>query len=206
MDPLVATAGLIAVGAITPGPNNLIVLRASADRGWKGALPAAAGIVAGGLALMVAVAEGAGAVFDREPRLAAVLAAGACLLLAAWGLGAIVRSFTREGRSSVPKDKAVVASFGGLLVFQFLNPKAWLLMVAAVASLGGGVSSAVALAQLAALFVLIPAASLALWSWAGVLATRRLERRPFRVWFDRLTGGLLIGFAALLLNHALEVL
>ncbi len=206
MDPLAATAGLIAVGAITPGPNNLIVLRETAERGWKGALPAVTGILFGGLALLVAVVAGASAAFDREPRLAAMLSAGACLLLAALGLGAIVRSFSPAGRVGEPNRGAAVLSFGGLLVFQFLNPKAWILVIAAVASIGGTASRAVAFAQLAALFVLIPALGLALWSWAGVLAMRQLERRTVRIWFDRLTGGLLIGFALLLLYRALEVI
>lgn len=206
MDPLAATAGLIAVGAITSGPNNLIALRETAERGWKGALPALTGILVGGLALLVAVVAGASTAFDREPGLAAVMGAGACLLLAALGLGAILRSFAPEDSSGEPKRGAMVVSFSGLLVFQFLNPKAWILVVAAVASIGGRAGSAVTFAQLAALFFLIPALSLALWSWTGVLAMRQLEQRAVQIWFDRLTGGLLIGFAVLLLNSALEAI
>lgn len=209
MDALTATAGLIAVGAITPGPNNLIVLRETSERGFRGALPSAAGILVGGLGLLAAVVAGAGAAFEREPRLAAAIGAAACLLLAALGLSAIVRSFGPDGRSPKTRAGAAAASFGGLLVFQFLNPKAWILVVAAVGSLGGPASPApdraIALAQLAGLFVVIPASCLALWSCAGVLAMGRLDRRPVRNWFDRLTGGLLIGFAALLLDRALEV-
>ncbi len=210
MDPLIATAGLIAVGALTPGPNNLIVLRETAARGWRGALPAVTGILVGGLSLLVAVAAGANVAFDREPRLAVAMSSGACLLLAGLGLGAIIQSFAPDGRTEDTGSRALAASFAGLFVFQFLNPKAWVLVVAAVASLdvsaSGASTSAIGLAQLGALFVLIPGAGLALWSWAGVLATRQLERRAVRNWLDRLTGALLIGFALLLFHHSLEVI
>ena len=49
---LFAVCGLLCVAAITPGPNNLVVLRASSQGGIRAALPAIAGIVLGGLLLL----------------------------------------------------------------------------------------------------------------------------------------------------------
>ena len=45
MEALISIVGLITVGAITPGPNNLVVMQTAARRGFVGALPDIAGIV-----------------------------------------------------------------------------------------------------------------------------------------------------------------
>ena len=64
MNPLLPAAALILVAAITPGPNNLVVMHAAAQRGLRAALPPITGIVLGSLALYaVALAGGA-----KEPR------------------------------------------------------------------------------------------------------------------------------------------
>src|SRR5262249_33886110 len=42
-------AGLVAIAAVTPGPNNFIVLRAASQAGIRGAWSAIAGVVLGGL-------------------------------------------------------------------------------------------------------------------------------------------------------------
>ena len=69
MDPLLAACGLLCVAAITPGPNNLVVLRAAGHAGLRGALPAIVGIVCGGLLLLAVTALGAGAVLAAHPPL-----------------------------------------------------------------------------------------------------------------------------------------
>lgn len=205
MEPLTAAVGLLTVGAITPGPNNLLVLRESAHRGWKGALPAGIGIVSGGLALLLAVVAGASALLRVQPVLTRAMGFGACLLLIALGAAAIAGSVRPGTPAPAATPVASLGSLGGLFFFQFLNPKAWILVVAVVSSIGPGSDLAGVLPQLMALFVLIPAACLTLWSLAGLAMTRHLERRPVRAWFDRVTGGLLIGFAFLLLIGGLDV-
>ena len=59
MNTYYAVAALIALGALTPGPNNLVVLGAGARGGLWAALPPIAGIVAGSLAMLAVVAAGA---------------------------------------------------------------------------------------------------------------------------------------------------
>jgi len=69
MNPLLAVCGLLCVAAITPGPNNLVVLRAAGHAGLRGAMPAIVGIVCGGLLLLAVMALGAGAAFATHPPL-----------------------------------------------------------------------------------------------------------------------------------------
>jgi threonine/homoserine/homoserine lactone efflux protein len=60
-------------------------------------------------------------------------------------------------------------------------------------------ADAFGIALLAALFIGIPAISLAVWATAGAHLAQRLADPRTRVWFDRSMGGLLIGFSLVLL-------
>ncbi len=61
MEALIGAAGAIAAAALTPGPNNFVVMRTAARGGLAGALSAIAGVVLGSLALLAVVVAGAGA-------------------------------------------------------------------------------------------------------------------------------------------------
>src|SRR5690606_38853453 len=78
---LAAAAGLLLIAALSPGPNNLVVLRAAAHGGLSAAWPAIGGIVLGGLALLGLVLAGPGSTFAHWPPLRTVVAiAGAAYL------------------------------------------------------------------------------------------------------------------------------
>jgi threonine/homoserine/homoserine lactone efflux protein len=198
METLIAVAGLITVGAITPGPNNFIVLRTAARSGLAGALPAVAGIVLGGLGLLVIAAAGGAALFDRLPGLRLALALGGCVYLVWLGFRLIADSF-------MAKDDSVAAArlpagVAGLAGFQFLNPKSWVLVLTAVAAMPAQTASG--FVALASLFVLIPATCLLLWSSFGALMMRALANASISAWFDRAMGGTLAASAAALFATA----
>jgi threonine/homoserine/homoserine lactone efflux protein len=196
MRELMPVVGLVVVAAITPGPNNLIVLRAAGRGGVLAAVPAMAGVVAGGLALLALVAAGAGALLDAEPRLRAVLAVGGGLYLAWLGLRLMG---VRAGRAAEPEAGGGRASLpdGALAVFgfQFLNPKGWV-MVATAAASGAGFW------QLAAVFAIVPAVCLTLWAAFGSAMAGLLERPRFAARFDRAMGALLVACALALAVQA----
>lgn len=198
MEALIATAGLLTVGVITPGPNNLIVMRETAHGGWKRAVPAATGIVAGGLALLLAVTAGASALLTVDPRVILGMRAAACLVLATFGVRTIAGASRPASRLKPAAHIPKFASLGGLFVFQFLNPKAWVLTVTAVVSVQSSLGGAT-FPVLASLLALISTAGLILWSSFGLLLMRYQNMPVRRAWFDRVTGGLLIGFAFILL-------
>lgn len=196
MDTLIGSIGLVTVAAITPGPNNLVVMRAAGRAGLHGAFPAIAGVVLGGLALLAVTAAGTGTLFESLPALRFVIAAAGSLYLV-W-LGAKLVAGSLRGTAAAGADTTLPAGLAGMAVFQFLNPKSWVLVLTAVSAAGAGGSTA-AFAQLALVFVLIPFLCLLAWSLLGAAMTRYLARRRVRAWFDRAMGGALAGSAVLLL-------
>lgn len=197
METYFAVAGLIFVAVITPGPNNFIVLEQTLEGGWRAAGPAVTGVVAGTQLLLLLTWLGVGAAVAQEPRLQRLLTyAGAGYLL--WlGLWVIWRSFL-DTKEETKASQATFASFGGLLLFQFLNPKSWVLVLTAVAANGPAVSGFAGLAILGLLFFFIPSACLLLWASMGVALNRFLSVSSRRRRFDRMMGGLLVLSAGML--------
>ncbi|MFI4988318.1 MAG: LysE family translocator [Alphaproteobacteria bacterium] len=199
MKALFAVAVLVTVAAITPGPNNFIVMAAAARGGGAAAIPAIAGVVTGSLALLVLVWTGAGAVFDGEPRLRSALVAAGCLYLAWLGASLIRQGGKRAGGDDKPGRQALPRTALGLAAFQFLNPKGWVMIVTATAAMPGDSGGVPPLAALSAIFAVVTGVCLTLWALAGSAIADRLRRPPARQWFERAMGGLLIGSAVLLL-------
>ena len=192
MSPLLPIAMFLLVATITPGPNNLVVMRTAARDGWTGALPAVAGIVSGGLVLLAIVIAGAGRAFSEWPWLRVVVEAGGALYLVWLG----VRLFAAAGMDG--DSTALPAGLGGLFAFQFLNPKGWVMVLTAMAALPATAAMDTFL-QLAPLFICIPVPGLLLWAGLGGAMASRLARPVVRRWTDRLLGALLILAALLLL-------
>lgn len=196
MDALLAAAGILLVGAITPGPNNFVVMTAGARAGITGAFPALAGIILGTLAMTTVVVFGAGAAFAAEPLLRTVITAAGCLYLAWLGLQLLA---TREATTwaGSRRETHLPSHATGLFFFQFLNPKAWAMVLTVTSGMHSGVGAA-RIGYLIALIVLIPTVCLALWAWLGALMTRGLARPRAALWFERSMGALLVLSALLL--------
>jgi len=184
----VSAAGVLAVAALTPGPNNLIVLRAAAAGGVRGALPAIAGIVLGSLALAGAALAGIGPALTAHPRWRTAVTIGGCAYLCLLGISLFLPKADASAQARAP-------SFAGLFGFQFLNPKAWVMVL----TLTSAVDSA---GLVAALFAAIPTVCLLLWASMGALISGALRRPRFGAWFDRTMGALLVLFALLLAAEA----
>ncbi|MEI7036292.1 LysE family translocator [Fulvimonas yonginensis] len=195
MNDLFAPAGLLLAAAITPGPNNLVVLRIASRAGVRAALPAIAGIVGGSLALLALALSGLAAVTGNHPAWRTWLGAGGAAYLGWLGLRLLVTSL-RETPADAPAD-ALPATALGLFGFQLLNPKAWVMTLTVVAAWGA--SGARGWIPLAVLFVAIPLGCLLLWSACGRLLTKGLAHPPFRRGLDAGMGALLLASAGLLL-------
>lgn len=198
MQPLLGICGLLLAGAITPGPNTLVVMRLAARAGWTAALPAILGVASGSAALLTVVAAGGGAALAAVPGLAAVIAGGGCLYLSWLGARLISGSFSAGGRADRAAEHDSPHGVAGLFVFQFLNPKAWVLAATAVTVAQPSLGTAT-LPVLVTLLALISTACLTLWSCLGLLMGRRRDLSARSHWLERAMGALLITSAAALL-------
>lgn len=203
MQGLIAIAGLLFVGAITPGPNNLIVLRQASRGGWSGALPSMLGVVGGGLTLLALVAVGVGGLFAAEPLASLAIAVVGGLYLAVLGGRLIAGTLGRESGALEASTEGLPAGARGLFVFQFLNPKGWILTLTVVAAAQTALPESVRGPTLLGLYLVIPISCLAVWALLGVALARSLQREGVKRWVDRVMGALLVGFALLLLIEQL---
>ena len=188
MSAVAGVAGLVAIAAVTPGPNNVIVLRAASRGGVRGAWPAIVGVVLGGLVMLAVALAASDAAFAVAPGLHAVVGVAGCAYLAWLGLGMV----RRAGRASDGPARGLPAvSVAGLFAFQFLNPKAWVMITTAIGAMPVGAP----VWPLAVVFTAIPATCLALWAIAGAALARRLAQPRVATWADRGMGVLLIATA-----------
>lgn len=193
MSAIAGVAGLVAIAAVTPGPNNFIVLRAASRVGLRRALPAIAGVVLGGLAVLAVALAASDAAFAAAPGLHTVVGVAGCLYLAWLGLGLLRHAGCP---SNGPAPGLPAASVPGLFAFQFLNPKSWVMVMTAIAALPAGAPQW----PLAVVFTAIPATCLTLWAIAGAALARWLARPRFAAWVDRGMGVLLVATALALVE------
>jgi threonine/homoserine/homoserine lactone efflux protein len=113
------------VMSITPGPNNVMLTASGATFGFRRTLPHMMGVFVGFAVETLAVCAGLGAIFTRWPELQTVLRwiGAAYLVYLGW----------RLLRSGEAKDAASPrpVTFFEAAVFQFLNPKAWVMTLTA---------------------------------------------------------------------------
>jgi threonine/homoserine/homoserine lactone efflux protein len=113
------------VMSITPGPNNVMLTASGATFGFRRTLPHILGICCGFVVQLLAVCAGLSALFARWPGLQTALGwvGAAYLLYLGWRM--LGRSDAQAQASGRP------VTFVQAAMFQFLNPKAWVMTVTA---------------------------------------------------------------------------
>jgi threonine/homoserine/homoserine lactone efflux protein len=169
---IAAFAAFSAVVAGTPGPSNALLTAVGAKAGVRHGLPSLLGQVAGMGAMLFAVTLGLGNALLAHPLALQVLKWSAAALIC-WMAWRIATAGHAEGAGNVP------AGFFSMAAFQWINPKGWLIGVAAVATfLDRQSGSAPAQAAFfAILFMLVAIPSCLPWLAFGA-ALQRLLRRP----------------------------
>ena len=166
--------------AVSPGPNNTMLLTIGANRGVRGALPYLAGMAVGLGSMMLVVALGLGALFVRYPEVYQVLKFV--------GFGYVLYLAWRVARAGAPGSgdiDAVPARFPQATLFQWVNPKAWI-VIATIASAylpaDRGLAD-IALATAVFLAATLPGA--VVWAIAGGMLAKLLttprSRRVFTI-------------------------
>ena len=167
-DLIVALAVFALVGSMSPGPNNLLVTVSGTAFGFVRTVPHMLGVAVGFAVMVMAIGLGLAKVFAVDPdihRWLRMVGAAYLIYLAVRialagdpGAGAGVGQGTRRP-----------LGFVEAALFQWVNPKAWTLVlgvVAAFTTVGGNLTAE--LAVIALVFVLAILPSLALWCLFGV--------------------------------------
>jgi threonine/homoserine/homoserine lactone efflux protein len=169
---VIAFVTFSAVVAGTPGPSNALLTTVGARVGVRRGLPSLLGQVTGMATMLFAITLGLGNVLLAYPLALQVLKWGGAAILC-WMAWRIATAAHVDGTANAP------AGFLGMAAFQWVNPKGWLIGVAAITTFldrrAGGVLAQAAI--FAILFGLVALPSCLPWLAFGA-ALQRFLRAP----------------------------
>ncbi len=170
---LLAFVGFAFASSITPGPNNAMLLASGVNHGFRRTVPHIAGISLGCVVMMVLVGLGLGQVFAAAPVLHDVLRAvgGAYLLWLAWKIATSGTLAARPGGRPF--------TFWQAAAFQWVNPKAWIMVVGAATAYAPRQDFGRNVVVLAVVLGLVTVPSICVWAGFGT-ALRPLLSHPAR--------------------------
>ena len=168
--------GFAFVSAMTPGPNNLMLMASGANYGVRRSVPHALGISIGFPVMILLVALGVGQVFDIFPGLHTGLkvAAVAYMLWLAWKIASATPHMKEADSAGRPLTFLQAAGF------QWVNPKAWTMALSASTLFLVPESGWWAVLALPFAFLLTALLSTSTWTVLGV-GIRRLLETPARL-------------------------
>ncbi|MFP6560325.1 LysE family translocator [Paraburkholderia sp. B3] len=165
----------VVVTTITPGPNNTMLLASGVNFGFRRTVPHILGISAGVVVLMLCVGLGLGEAFQHIPVLYNVLEAAsvAYLLYLAWKIGT-------SGELKVKRGEHRPMRFHEAIAFQWINPKAWMMVLTAVTTIRLSADFNLNTVIMAALFYVIGLPCICMWAAFGT-GVRRFLSNPRRM-------------------------
>lgn len=175
------------VAAITPGPSNIMVTAAGAAVGfWRG-LPCLLGVCIGMASLVFSIALGLGQVLLHHKGIVPIMnwVGAAFLLWLSWKIAT-------ADPTIATKDKQAVGFFNAAL-FQWINPKSWIVSTGAIGAYFHSDSSSAILysAAFASLFFVAAVPSMLIWLLFGASLERFLAAPTTARMFNRGMGLLL---------------
>jgi len=150
------------VSGFTPGPNNIMVMTSGLNHGISKTLPHCLGVSIGFPVMAAAVGFGLSSVFSQYPLLHQVIkiVGISYLMYLAWKI-----ANTRNPGASEKLQKPL--SFLQALAFQWVNPKAWVVIIGAVAAYTSGDNLTLQIVYIMFTFLVIGALSVGLWLFMG---------------------------------------
>ncbi len=179
MPPHIAAFALFAVAtSVTPGPNNIMIATSAANNGVRATVPHVLGVGIGFGAMVVIVGMGLAGPLAGHAGLHTALrwVGGAWILWIAWNIA-------RSGSVSLPNrpDRTAPMGFGAAALFQWVNPKAWIMAVATTTTYTSPELGLVEqILVLGTLFTVLALPCALLWSLFGAGAGRIL-RSPLQL-------------------------
>jgi len=183
---LVALATFGFVGSVSPGPNNTVLWASGLRFGFRRTIPHVLGTALGIGALVVGVAAGIGALLEAVPLAELVLkVVGSVYLLY---VAYLVLGSGGIGRTEVSNP----LSLWQAIVFQCVNPKAWIFVIAAVGTfLSPDLRWLLGVSLLTGTLTVVVVASSSIWAAGGAALGRVVDD-------ERMRRVVSVGLAALL--------
>ena len=180
--------------SFTPGPNLILITASGANFGFRRTIPHMLGIVVGFPLMMMAIGLGLDEAFRAFPLVHEILkyAGGAYLLYLSY----------RVAVADSPSDPGAIArpfTFLQAAAFQWVNPKAWLIVIGAMSAfttVGGDHMREILI--IAIVFGLVSVPAVGVWTMFGVAIGRLLQspraRRIFNLFMALLLAGSVVLF------------
>jgi threonine/homoserine/homoserine lactone efflux protein len=173
--PLIPLIGFAVAASITPGPNNVMVAASAANHGLRATVPGMLGITVGFTVMLAVVGLGIAGVLAALPTLALALR----LVCMAWLLVLAWRIANAGAPGSGPRRPPL--GFLGAALFQWANPKAWMLAIGAAGTfIQAGHPLGPQVALIAGTFCVVCLPCVSTWAALGSMA-RRLLHSPTRL-------------------------
>jgi len=171
-------------GSLTPGPNNIMLAASGVNYGFRRTIPHMAGVCIGFPLMILAVGMGISRIFEEAPAIhtALKLMGSAYLLWLAWR----VATAEQTPKPSPDETRNRPISFLQAAAFQWVNPKAWILVLSAISTYTD-IDRALLpqVIAITAIFAVISIFSVMIWTMLGVGIAQALKeprsRRIFNV-------------------------
>lgn len=163
----------------TPGPNNALVMISAARFGLSKTVPLILGIAIGvGLQLM-AIAIGLNRLFEIMPKFQLMLSIFGTLYMIwlAWRIAS-------SGPLQLDQHAKPAMGFIAGALFQWLNPKAWIISISAVSTYLSNKHHMIEIALAALILVLISIPCVGVWSIGGIFLRKLLTSPKYAFIFN----------------------
>jgi threonine/homoserine/homoserine lactone efflux protein len=185
--------------SITPGPNNILILASGVNYGIRKSLPHYAGIAFGFPLMVIAVGLGAGIVFKQFPILHTVLKlVGVCYLLY------LSYKVATASTNKIETENKKPFTFIQAALFQWVNPKAWIMAIGAVVTFTSSGNYFLQVATIAISFILFGVPCTGLWLLFGA-SLKDFLSDPIRIRIFNIVMALLLVASLIPTMHELFV-
>jgi threonine/homoserine/homoserine lactone efflux protein len=177
---LVAFSLFALVSSITPGPNNVMLLASGVNYGFRRTIPHMLGVTIGFSVMLVMVGLGLAEFFLRAPGFYRVLRwAGALYLVY---LAARIATSGPVTTDTDGANKSRPFGFLAAALFQWVNPKAWVVAVTAFSAYVPAGTSSTWILAFGLLFALVNIPCISIWVLFGTILKHWLhEPRTARI-------------------------
>lgn len=192
----------VLVASITPGPNNIMLMASGLNHGIRASIPHMLGIILGFAILLLSIGFGLGFFFERYAWLhQSIQVIGICYLIYLSYLIAKTETAnvaaSDDGDPSATKPSTGSSSkpltFLQAALFQWVNPKAWVMGSSAIATYSTvGSDPFWQIIGIVSVFMIFTLPAIITWLVFGAALQKLLSKADYRRWFNRSMGFLLL--------------